>query len=284
LTAEKIPVTTVINACRDPKDNLFLEAESFAGRPISDAVPLLLNDLLTDDTNNIRKDHRVSAAYALSTVGPSMSETIKGLLTALDDSSGTVRRAVVSNLTHIAKSSEEARSALKKCLKHQDPDVRKAALRSLGSRERWSDEVLDFFLHGIYDNSYYVRLEAVQMLHQALATQMDVATQVIPRVYRLIRWPSRAHIRSTLLSVLAADPRVADDPHIYDIHLNHIASGLRSIFPSVRKAAYDALVEITWDRPLPSFQWHTVTERQKQRRKLKTLYFYINTPDSFKLP
>ena len=273
----------LLSGLRDPDPKMrqaAADALARAGRRVPEAVPLLLADLRGDKGYEYEW-YRVSAAWALTAVGTSTPEVLAGLRAALGDELGKVRRTAARVLSQFARSSEDALAVLRKCLEHKDPRVREIAVQNLTSGELWSIESPDILLRSVRDSSDSVCVTAAQMLRRALATQDDLAVRVIPYVERLTHWTSRPAMRSLLLPVLAADPRVTE-PLVFDSHLNRIASGLRSVFRGVRSAAYAALVESTRDRALPSFRWYTAAERRVRRaRRIWLVRLFLAVPIAF---
>ncbi len=261
----------LINALRDINPDVrqaAADALVSTGRQIPEAVPHLLYELRSKkkgDKEDTYAWHRVSAMQALTVVGTSTPEVLSTLYNALRDEEGKIRREAAQALGHFARSSENARDMLRQCLRHKDSSIRKIAVQNLASENLWSSDSPDILIRSVRDRSVSVRAAAAQILQRALAKeQKGLAVHAMPIVKRLTKWMFQPSVRSLLLPVLASDPNVAES-QVFDSYLNRIASGLRSVFPSVRREAYAALINITRNRALPSFRWYTVEERQLRR-------------------
>jgi HEAT repeat protein len=78
-------------------------------------------------------DYRWKAARALGHLGPQAAEAVPGLVAAVSDDNGHVRREAIIALGRIGRSAEAAGvPVLVRALEDPDPDIRRAAATALG--------------------------------------------------------------------------------------------------------------------------------------------------------
>ncbi len=78
-------------------------------------------------------DYRWKAARALGRLGPQAKDAVPGLVTAVADENGHVRREAIIALGRIGGSAEAAGApALLRALEDPDPEIRRAAATALG--------------------------------------------------------------------------------------------------------------------------------------------------------